>query len=121
MTSKKKIETRVHGRALPDPAHKPTGRLRFHAGGRITPKILARDAGARIVTTVYRRMTFLTCHLAGTRIPVFNTGIPVEFGLLDPRHIEVYLRFRQRSSRAEIEKRISLGHRCFVSWYAGEI
>ena len=121
MTSKKKKETQVPSRALPDTAHKPTGRLRFHAGGRITPKILARDAGARVLTTVYRRMAFLTYRLAGTRIPVYNASIPVEFGLLDPRHIEVYLRFRPRSSRAEIEKRISLGHRCFVSWYSGEI
>src|SRR5688500_8068531 len=101
MTSKKKKETEVQRRALPDSAHKPTGRLRFHAGGRVTPKILARDAGARILTTAYRRMAFLTYRLAGTRIPVYNTSVPVEFGVLDPRHVEVYLRFRQRASRAE--------------------
>ena len=121
MASKKQTDTSVQNRGLSDSAHKPTGRLRFHSGGRITPKILVRDAGARVLTTVYRRMAFLTYRLAGTRIPVYSASVPVEFGLLDGRHIEVYLRFRPRSSRAEIEKRLAAGHRCFVSWYSGEI
>ena len=66
-------------------------------------------------------MLFMAYPLADIRIPVYNAGLDVTFGILERKDVDAYLRFRQGSVRREIEKRMLHGDRCFVSWLSGEI
>ena len=66
-------------------------------------------------------MLFMSYSLAGIRIPVYNAGMDVSFGILEPKDIDAYLRFRPTSDRLNIEKRMMHGDRCFVSWHRGAI
>lgn len=101
--------------------HRPTGRLRFSDGSRSSLRGTARELGARVLTTAYRRMLFMSYSLSGIRIPVYNAGADVTFGVLEPNDIDSYLHFRPASHRRGIEKRMVHGDRCFVSWHDGEI
>ena len=82
---------------------------------------LARELGARVLTTAYRRMLFMAYPLEDIRIPVYNAGLDVSFGILEPGDLDAYLRFRPAASPREIEKRMLRGDRCFVSWHTEEI
>ena len=101
--------------------HRPTGRLRFSDGSRSSLRGIARELGARVLTTAYRRMLFMSYSLSGVRIPVYNAGLDVSFGVLEPKDVNSYLAFRPDSSLENVEKRMMQGHRCFVSWHDGLI
>ena len=101
--------------------HRPTGRLRFSDGSKSSLRGTARELGARVLTTAYRRMLFMSYSLAGIRIPVYNAGVDVSFSVLEPKNVDAYLSFRPASHRRDIEKRMVHGDRCFVSWHDGAI
>ena len=103
------------------PRHRPTGKLRFSDGSKASIRGAARELGARALTTVYRRMLFMAYPLQGIRIPVYNAGLGVSFGVLEQKDVDAYLRFRPSSDRREIERRMLRGDRCFVSWLGGSI
>jgi len=103
------------------PRHRPTGRLRFSDGSKPSIRGIARELGARVVTTAYRRMLFMSYPLGGIRIPVYNAGADVSFGILEPKDIDAYLRFRPATSGREVERRMLHGDRCFVSWLSDNI
>jgi len=44
--------------------------------------------------------------LRGIRIPVYNAGADVSFGILEPKDIDAYLRFRPATSGREVERRL---------------
>jgi len=100
---------------------RPSGRLRFSDGARSGTKGLLRVAGAKVLTTFYRRMLFMSYPLDGAEIPVYNANVSVQFDQLKPDELDSYLRFRPDSDRREMAQRLSAGHRCFVCWHEGEI
>lgn len=101
--------------------HRPTGRLRFSDGSKSSLRGTAREFGARVLTTTYRRMLFLSYSLCGVRIPVYNAGADVRFGVLEPKEVNSYLAFRPGTSQQDVERRMMQGDRCFVSWHDGSI
>jgi hypothetical protein len=66
-------------------------------------------------------MLFMAYPLSGVRIPVYNAGLDVSFGVLEPRDVNAYVRFRPSTVRRDVERRMLRGDRCFVSWLEGEI
>jgi hypothetical protein len=66
-------------------------------------------------------MLFMAYPLAGIRIPIYNAGVDVSFGILEPDQVDAYLGFRSGTTRQEVERRMHRGDRCFVSWHEGNI
>jgi hypothetical protein len=100
---------------------RPSGRLRFSDGARSGAKGLLRVTGAKVLTTFYRRMLFMSYQLDGAEIPVYNAKVSVDFGQLKPDELDAYRRLRPDCNMAEVAQRLAAGHRCFVCWHEGEI
>ena len=100
---------------------RPSGRLRFSDGARSGTKGLLRVTGAKVLTSFYRRMLFMSYPLDGAEIPVYNANVTVQFDQLKPDELDAYLRFRPDSDRGEVARRLAAGYRCFVCWHEGEI
>jgi hypothetical protein len=100
---------------------RPSGRWRFAEGRRLHAAGYVSVAGAKLLTTVYRRMLCLVYPLQGRHIPVYNAQLEVEFRLLQPEDLTAYLHFRPNAERRTIESRIEQGHRCVSSWHDGKI
>ncbi|MDP9176607.1 MAG: hypothetical protein M3O61_02905 [Gemmatimonadota bacterium] len=100
---------------------RPSGRWRFAEGRRLDPAGYASLVGAKLLTTLYRRMLCLVYPLQGRRIPVYNAHLEVEFRLLQAEEVDAYLRFRPNLRRQRIEQRLERGHRCFASWHGEKI
>lgn len=103
------------------PLHNPSGRLRLGDTAPRTFRRAIQRLAARTLTSVYRRMLFLTYQLAGNDIPVYRSRAGLEFATLGADDLAAYYRFRPGSSRHNIERRLARGDRCFVSWHEGEI
>jgi hypothetical protein len=101
--------------------HRPTGILRFRVGSKASLSNMSRDLGARMVTTLYRRMLFLAYPLTDPSIPVYRASIDVRFAQLGAADIAAYLRFRPDSDWRTIESRMARGDRCFAAWIKDEI
>ena len=102
-------------------APRPTGRLRFAEGRRLDTAGYASLVGAKLLTTVYRRMLCLVYPLQGRRIPVYSAQLEVEFRLLQPDDVAAYKTFRPNVAQRKIERRLEQGHRCFTSWHGEKI
>lgn len=102
-----------------DGAVRPTGRLRF--SGRPRKRSRPRTLGARLLTTIYRRMLFLTYPLDQHEIPVYTARIDATFRILDASDIATYARFRPDADSRDIAARFESGHRCFASIAEGKI
>jgi len=96
-----------------------TGRLRF--SDRPRKRSRARTLGARVLTTVYRRMLFLTYPLDEHDIPLYTARVEATYRVLDPGDVDEYLKFRPEAPRKEIMARITSGHRCFASFVDGRM
>ena len=100
---------------------RPSGRWRFAEGRRLDAAGYASVAGAKILTTVYRRMLCLVYPLQGRHIPVYHAQLEVEFRLLQPEELSAYLRFRPNAERGPIERRLEQDHQCVATWHNGQI
>ncbi|HYN83533.1 MAG TPA: hypothetical protein VES88_18800 [Gemmatimonadaceae bacterium] len=100
---------------------RPSGRWRFAEGRHLDAAGYVSLVGAKLMTTLYRRMLCLVYPLQGRRIPVYNAQLEVEFRLLQADEIDAYLSFRPNVGRARIERRLEQGHRCFASWHGEKI
>ena len=102
-------------------AFRPSGRLRFAEGKELDFKGHASSIGARVLTTVYRRMLCLVYPLQGRTIPIYRSQIDIDFRTLVPEDINAYLRFRPTVARDVVERRLARGDRCHASWHEGAI
>ena len=100
---------------------RPSGRLRFAEGRRLDAAGYASLVGAKLLTTVYRRMLCLVYPLQGRRIPVYHPQLDVDFRLLQPDELGAYATFRPHVARKKIERRLEQGHLCFTSWHGEKI
>lgn len=100
---------------------RPSGRLRFAEGKELDFQGHASSIGARLLTTVYRRMLCLVYPLQGRTIPIYRSQIDIDFRTLVPEEINAYLRFRPAVTRDSVEKRLARGDRCHASWHEGAI
>lgn len=91
-----------------------TGRLRF--SDRPRKRSRARTLGARALTTVYRRMLFLTYPLDEHAIPVYTARVAATYRVLESDDVGEYLKFRPEARRKDFMARIASGHRCFASF-----
>lgn len=98
---------------------RPTGRLRF--SGRRRKRSRARTLGARLLTTVYRRMLFLAYPLDEHEIPLYTARVDATYRILAPDDIPDYIRFRPETSAHDLAGRFASGHRCFASIVDGRI
>jgi hypothetical protein len=99
----------------------PSGLLRFAEGRRLDAAGYASLLGAKLLTTLYRRMLCLVYPLQGRRIPVYNAQLDVEFRLLQKDELGAYRTFRPQVATRKIESRLEQGHRCFTSWHHDKI
>lgn len=100
---------------------RPSGRWRFGEGRGLDAAGYASLVGAKLLTTLYRRMLCLVYPLQGRRIPVYHAQLEVDFRLLQSDEVDAYLRFRPSLRRNRIEQRLEQGHRCFASWHGERI
>ncbi|MGH7550614.1 MAG: hypothetical protein ACREK3_07650 [Gemmatimonadota bacterium] len=100
---------------------RPAGRLRFRDRSDRGRRELLSSLAARGLTTVYRRVFFLTYPLIGRRIPKYRANVDVEFGVLEPEDVALYRRFRPATPAMEINRRFARGDRCYIALRRGEI
>ena len=100
---------------------RPSGRWRFAEGRRLDAAGYVSLVGAKLLTTLYRRMLCLVYPLQGRRIPVYSAQLEVEFRVLQTDEVDAYLSFRPNVGRDRIERRLEQGHRCFTSWHGEKI
>jgi hypothetical protein len=102
-------------------AFRPSGRLRFAEGRELDARGHASSIGARVLTTVYRRMLCMVYLLQGRTIPIYRAQIDIDFRSLQTDEIGAYLRFRPGIHRDDVAKRLAGGDRCHASWHNGAI
>lgn len=96
---------------------RPSGRLRFAEGRELDVRGHASSIGARILTTVYRRMLCLVYPLQGRTIPIYRSQIDIDIHPLVPDEIGAYLRFRPGVAKEVIARRLARGDRCHAGWH----
>jgi hypothetical protein len=80
-----------------------------------------RILGARILTTFYRRMVFMTYKLEGREIPVYSAQIVLEYRALEERDAISYLKLRPDQTQALYERRLGIGNQCYSAWHDGTL
>jgi GNAT superfamily N-acetyltransferase len=75
---------------------------------------------AILARTVYRHLVVLERRLDAS-MPRLEARIPVTIELLQPAQAAEYVRFHPRLTLAEVQRRLSAGHWCFVARHAGAI
>lgn len=84
----------------------------------IPPRTLRALGFAILARTVYRRLIVLERPLDAT-VPKLEAQIPVTIDLLQPAEAAEYVRFHPTLTLAEVQRRLSAGHWCFVVRHAG--
>jgi hypothetical protein len=95
--------------------------LRFADGSRPGLKGVMRVAGAKALTTVYRRMLFMTYQLAGVDIPVYRAHLDLGFRLLTADDFSAYRALRSDALAHVFHSRLERGHRCYSAWHEGNL
>ncbi len=74
----------------------------------------------KVVTTFYRRCLcgYRSLHEA---VPTLQSQLPVTLGLLTEQHLSAYRAFRPDQDPRELHDRLARGHRCFATWYRGDL
>jgi ribosomal protein S18 acetylase RimI-like enzyme len=87
---------------------------------------VVRSEGARSLVfrvlgeTVYRRMIVMERQF-DLSMPDIDPDVSVRFALLEPSHVDEYLRLRPDADREDVEERLRRRHVCYVAWLEGRI
>jgi SAM-dependent methyltransferase/GNAT superfamily N-acetyltransferase len=84
----------------------------------IQPRTLRALGFAILSRTAYRRLIVLERPL-NANVPQLKARIPVTIDLLQPDEVAEYVRFHPGLTVAEVQRRLSTGHWCFVVRHAG--
>lgn len=74
----------------------------------------------KVLTKVFRRAIF-TVRPLDVPIPPLHSCLPVSITTLSSADLAEYLRFYPLAGLSELQRRLSQGHRCYASWYQGQI
>lgn len=74
----------------------------------------------KVLTTFFRRVIFAVRSLEDP-IPNLRSRLAVSITTLSTADLAAYLRFRPEQGLKKIRERLGRGHRCYASWYQGQI